>query len=171
MMKLIVKTNKSIRKQTGFSLLEVLIALAVLSIGLLGLAALQSLGLRFSNQSLQQTQATMLAYDIIDRMRANPLQLAASAYAGIDTSSNTYTATTDCAANPCTPAEMRLFDLEQWQGNIGALLTKGQGQIELMADGITHRVTITWSEQLQGDDSQAQGDVERPMLLRMDVRP
>ena len=55
----------------GFSLIEVLVALFVLSIGLLGLAALQTTGLRFSHQSYERTQATLQAYDIIDRMRTN----------------------------------------------------------------------------------------------------
>jgi type IV pilus assembly protein PilV len=56
---------------TGFSLIEVLIALLVLSIGLLGLAMLQIQGFKFIGNSYQRTQATILANDIIDRIRAN----------------------------------------------------------------------------------------------------
>ena len=52
--------------QRGFSLLEVLISLAVLSVGLLGLAALQTVGLRINHDSYQRTQATIMAYDIAD---------------------------------------------------------------------------------------------------------
>ncbi|HLE93281.1 MAG TPA: type IV pilus modification protein PilV, partial [Sulfuricaulis sp.] len=55
----------------GFSLIEVLVALLVLSIGLLGLAALQTTSLQYNTGSYFRTQATFLAYDIIDRMRAN----------------------------------------------------------------------------------------------------
>ena len=55
----------------GFSLIEVLVALFVLSIGLLGLAALQTTGLKLNHQSYERTQATLQAYDIIDRMRTN----------------------------------------------------------------------------------------------------
>ena len=51
--------------------MEVLIALLVLSIGLLGLAALQSQGMRFNNEAYYRTQATQLAYEIIDAMRGN----------------------------------------------------------------------------------------------------
>jgi len=56
--------------QQGFSLLEVLIAALVLAIGLLGLAALQASGLQSGHASSLHSQATLLAYDIADRMRA-----------------------------------------------------------------------------------------------------
>src|SRR5690606_3260878 len=59
------------RPQHGFSLIEVLVALLVLSVGLLGLAMLQIEGLKHNTDAYYRTQATVLAYDIIDRMRAN----------------------------------------------------------------------------------------------------
>jgi len=68
------------RKETGFTLLEVLIALLVLSIGLLGLAALQTTGLRSNQMASMRTQATQVAYDITDRMRANPAGVTAGEY-------------------------------------------------------------------------------------------
>jgi len=69
-------TNKSTlnamyRKCRGLTLVEILIALLVLSIGLLGLAALQTTSLSFNTSSYYRTQATALAYDFADRMRAN----------------------------------------------------------------------------------------------------
>lgn len=59
------------RSAQGFTLLEVLIAVVVLSVGLLGLARLQTAGLRQNHSAFMRSQATMLAYDIIDRMRTN----------------------------------------------------------------------------------------------------
>ena len=58
-------------RQSGFSLLEVLIAIVVTSIGLLGLAAMQATGLRNNHSAYHRSQATVLAYDIADRMRSN----------------------------------------------------------------------------------------------------
>ncbi len=55
----------------GFSLVEVLVALLILAIGLLGLAALQTQGVRFNNDAFVRTQGTTVAYDIIDKMRVN----------------------------------------------------------------------------------------------------
>jgi type IV pilus assembly protein PilV len=55
----------------GLTLVEILVALLVLSIGLLGLAGLQTASLRFNTSAYFRTQATALAYSLADRMRAN----------------------------------------------------------------------------------------------------
>lgn len=57
--------------QRGFSLIEVLVAMLILAIGLLGLAALQTQGVRFNHDAYVRTSATVLAYDIVDKMRLN----------------------------------------------------------------------------------------------------
>ncbi len=62
--------------QRGFSLLEVLIALVVLGVGLLGFAMLQTMNLRYTQSANYRTQATNLAYDLLDQMRANRLSAA-----------------------------------------------------------------------------------------------
>jgi len=59
------------KRSRGFTLVESLVALLVLSIGLLGVAAMQLMGLRANSGSYQRSQATFLAQDITDRMRAN----------------------------------------------------------------------------------------------------
>ncbi len=63
-------------RQSGFSLLEVLIAIVITSIGLLGLAAMQATGLRNNHSAYHRSQATVLAYDIADRMRSNASSMA-----------------------------------------------------------------------------------------------
>lgn len=60
-----------VRNERGFTLVEVLVALVILSIGLLGLAGLQTLSLSGSTDSSLRSQATLYVYDMIDRMRAN----------------------------------------------------------------------------------------------------
>lgn len=62
---------ESRRLQGGTSLLEVLIAVVILSIGLLGLAGLQVASLRVNQGAMQRSQATILAYDMLDRMRSD----------------------------------------------------------------------------------------------------
>jgi type IV pilus assembly protein PilV len=66
--------------QRGFSLLEVLVAVLVLSIGLLGLAGLYAVGLRSVDSANLRTQATILAEDMLERMRANREAATAGAY-------------------------------------------------------------------------------------------
>lgn len=62
---------QSPQRQTGLSLLEVLIATVVLSVGLLGLAGLQIAGMKTTHNSYQVQQATWLVHDLLERMRAN----------------------------------------------------------------------------------------------------
>jgi type IV pilus assembly protein PilV len=64
-----VKINWS--RSTGFTLLEVLVAVLVLAIGLLGMAGLQMTGMKSNNSAYLRSQASLLAYDITERMRAN----------------------------------------------------------------------------------------------------
>ena len=116
-MKPVITAHKKNAK--GFSLLEVLIALIVLSIGLLGIAGLQVTSKQTNFDAIQRTTATMLAQDIIERMRANPDQLAAYHNAGVGftftPASGITTAVTNCATATCTPANLALYDLYEWE--------------------------------------------------------
>ncbi|WP_126456347.1 type IV pilus modification protein PilV [Sulfuriflexus mobilis] len=155
----------------GFSLVEVLVAVFVLAIGLLGLAGLQAKSLQFNYSAYQRSQATMLAYDIIDRMRAN-LGEAQATPSSYDIADNVAPSTSkNCQTNDpmvtCTAAEMASFDLNQWKcalsttydantvctglGIKGALL-EATGSIAT-AGGIT-TVTIVWVDDRTktGDD-------------------
>ncbi len=105
-------------------MIEVLIALVVLSIGLLGLAGLQSAGLRFNQSASMRTQATQLAYDMSDRMRANMVAVAAGNYLGAAG------ATASChTTSGCTPAAMAADDLAVWNAAITRYLPDGEGLI------------------------------------------
>ena len=109
----------------GFSMLEVLVALLVLSVGLLGLAALQTMGLKFNTQSYQRTQAVLNAYDVIDRVRANPSGVLTGSYDNIGKDDTPPTLPT-C---PCSPAQMADFDIAQWKASLSSLLTEGKGAL------------------------------------------
>ncbi len=114
-------------KSSGFSLLEVLISMVVLSIGLLGIAGLQATSKRTSYEALQRTTAVMLTRDIIERMRTNPDQIAA--YNGtVDTTTITHN---DCSAATCTPVQLAAYDLFEWQQAI-------LGASEIAADTVTN---------------------------------
>lgn len=130
------------RQQHGFSLLEVLIALAVLSVGLLGLAALQTVGLRMGHDSYQRTQATMLAYDMADRMRANPVAVAAGTYNGV--TELTSNGTTDCVTTTCTPTDLANYDIRSWHTIIADKLSQGEGTITLA--GTLRTIEVSWLE-------------------------
>jgi len=73
-----MRTCRSRQTQSGFSMIEVLIAIVILAIGLLGFALLQTLNLRYTQGANARTQATNLGYTMLDQMRAN--RLAAAQY-------------------------------------------------------------------------------------------
>lgn len=116
-----VFTRKPLCFNHGFSLLEVLVALLVLSIGLLGLALLQTTSLRMNTESYSRTQATILAYDIIDRMRVNSAARAsydvtstAAANSVISSFQSCKSTTCKCDSSECDPTVLAQYDLGKW---------------------------------------------------------
>ncbi|MEX2320836.1 MAG: type IV pilus modification protein PilV, partial [Saccharospirillum sp.] len=65
--------NPIVSKQSGYSLIEVLVTVVVLAVGLLGVAGVQALGLRTANVALDHNRVTVLATDMAERIRANPI--------------------------------------------------------------------------------------------------
>ncbi len=146
------------RKHHGFSLIEVLVALFVLAIGLLGLAALQTTGLRFNHQSYQRTQATMLSYDIIDRIRANPMGLNADNYDSVPPGpAGSYP---DCIGATCTPAQMASYDVGTWKDALRAQLGP-TSDAEINTVGEVRTITITWKE----NDLDMRMDIEADLTV------
>jgi type IV pilus assembly protein PilV len=126
--------------QRGFSMIEVLIAVLVLSIGLIGLASLQGVSLQFNNSAYLRSQATNLAYDMADRVRANRgVALAGGAY--------------NLAVGDATPAPGPLpaTDLNEWRTALLNSLPAGTGEVEV--DPVKNNLTIVvcW------DDSRGAG--------------
>jgi len=129
-------------KNTGFTLIEVLIAMLVLAVGLLGLAGLQATSLKNNQSAYNRSQATQLAYDLADRMRAN--------VAGKTTyTTGTATATSACLTTTgCTKEAMAENDLKEWDDAISATLPSGAGTITVTA-GI-YTITINWDDNRDG---------------------
>ena len=141
------------RPEAGVSLLEVLITLVILTIGLLGLAGLQTVSLQLNQGALVRSQASNLAYDITERIRAN--WPAAAAYnIAIDE---------DAAASPSTLAES---DLSEWREALAATLPDGTGSVEIVDNRVT--VVIRW---LDSDDTDTGfvRDTERSFEFRTDL--
>jgi type IV pilus assembly protein PilV len=141
------------RKSLGFSLLEVMIALLVLSIGLLGIAGLQVFSLRYNHQSYERTQAVTLIYDIADRMRANPNGVLAGAYDSVDTdlASGTYPNCGDGSVTCDSEADMALFDIETWASamKVPGVLASARGTITrdaTVTTGAAFDITVEWTE-------------------------
>jgi type IV pilus assembly protein PilV len=115
----------------GFSLVEVLVSIVVLSIALLGTAGLTAASLKSTNTSYYRSQATVLADDILDRMRANVVVARGGIY-NVTGDPPVFTAGSGTA----------LFDVTEWSDTVAQTLPGGVGNVEVVAGVAT--IDITW---------------------------
>lgn len=143
------------RQARGFTLIEVMVAVLVLSIGLLGVAGLQLSALRANQSAGWRTQATYLAYDIIERMRLNAANRAAYAVA---------IGAGGVAADTSTAA----LDIAAWKTSLAATLPLGDGTVVLGgADSSLVTVTVQWDDS-RGDNTGAANI--NPLIFTMQSR-
>lgn len=126
----------------GFTLIEVLIALIIMSVGMLGIAGLYVHSMQAGRTSMFRHNAVMLAGDVADRIRANPR--AAVAYAGAGANNN---CAPPLAAN-CTPAQMAANDIFLWGQQAAGTLPNGA--VAVVFDNTvvppTYQITVSWTE-------------------------
>lgn len=115
--------------QRGVGLVEILVAILVFAVGILGVTAMQLAAKRSGYESTQRSIATSLARDIIERMRSNPAQL--DTYVVTDLGSTAVSFTTDCNLASCSPAALAERDLYEWNE-----LLKGASE-QVVIDGLT----------------------------------
>lgn len=133
-------------RDNGFSLIEILITVLVLAIGLLGLAGLQGTSLRNNQSAYVRTQATNLAYEIVDAMRANVTVARAGGY--------------DIAYGAAPSSSgIAQDDLTNWRARLATTLPTGDSEIVRAGDIFTIR--IRW------DDSRG---AEAPQVFEMETR-
>ncbi len=142
----------TIPKSRGFTLLEVLIAVVVLSIGLLGIASLQAFGQRSNHSAYLRSQATALAYDMIDRIRANTAGLLNGNYNAIDTTAGPYS-NPGCDSITCSSSQMAQYDMYDWQQELATQLPAGNGKVTGAGHGSVFTVTVMWDDERNGSGS------------------
>jgi type IV pilus assembly protein PilV len=122
----------------GFSLVEVLVAMFVVAMGILALAGLLQASTRYSKMSELRSTATLLANDIADRIRANPVgaQLGAGGYDRTERVFPGAPAAPHAACTsdaPCGPADLARADLADWTTRLRATLPKGSAWVQFHA--------------------------------------
>ena len=128
-------THNAPQRQHGATLIEVLIAVVVLSIGLLGLAGLQATSVKSNHSAYQRSQATLLAYDLADRMRANRTEALTNAYeVDFPTSSNSNSVSGSQAAK----------DIAEWLNSLARTLPEGTGKVE--KNGTLVIIHVRWND-------------------------
>lgn len=159
--------NTQQRKKTaGFTMIEMLVALLILSVGLLGIAALQTTGQQATYRAYVRTQATWLAYDIMDRMRINQANAAnyivsdfASAGPGGGNPNN------QCDEGTCDPEQLAVYDLDNWFIQIQNSLPMGEARIiSDLAIANQYNITLRWLDRQQDEDGEL---IEQDWVLRL----
>lgn len=133
-------TNEK-RRSSGFTLIEVLVALVILSVGMLGIAGLYVHSMQAGRTSILHHNAVTLAGDVADRIRANPT--AAAAYTAVGANNNCIDGGVDC-----TPAEMAAQDILIWdQQAVDSLPT---GTVTITFDNTVippeYEIKVEWEE-------------------------
>jgi type IV pilus assembly protein PilV len=145
MMRHIERQSGLIRHQRarGFSLMEVLIAMLILAIGLLGLASLQAQSLKFNHDSYVRSQSTILAYEMMDKMRADPASDYTDGVLDPDVPDDCDLSADATFINSVAPLVHKCF----WLADIQGRLPAGTGTIVVNpADPNMFNVTIFWSD-------------------------
>jgi len=156
-------------RQKGFGLIEVLVSMLILAIGLLGIAGLQAQSIRFNHEAYLRTQATVLANDIADRMRANRT-------VAIDTNSYNFSlndqptaSVTSCETNACNGGNIAEYDFAQWRANIASALPNGLGA----ATPVAKPGAQTWREytiQIRYNSASTDTSSSSPTTVTFDYR-
>lgn len=149
----------------GMSLIEVLMAVLVFSVGIVGLSTLLIVSFRSNQVAYQRTQAEYLAYSMADRMRANPLGVWGGSY---NSTGYPMTGNQSCTTGAaCTPAQLALRDQYLWSTQLGTFLPNATASITC-TNGATPSATqllvrppyagncvmrINWTERGAGDAS------------------
>lgn len=143
------------RRVRGMSLIEVMVSMLVLAIGLLGMAAMQSLALRGGQSSLESSQAIMQTTSIVEAIRANR------------TNAASYNIGKTCAASGIGGASLAANDLRAWLDSMQSTIGSGVGDAAIcgrIANCLVGapggcQVTVFW------DDTRAGGNVAREMTV------
>jgi len=141
------------RRAAGFSLIEILIAVLVLAVGLLGLAGMQVVSLKFNHNAYLRSQATFLAHDAIERMRANRVAALSGAY------------NISFGEDPAS-GSVAEDDLAEWKDRIARELPGGDGAITVSASSRQVSVEVRWDD-ARGDDSSENTGTDGLMVFRV----
>jgi type IV pilus assembly protein PilV len=133
------------RVERGFSMLEILITLFLLTMWLLASAGVQSSSLQYTKAAAFRTQAVYLATELGERMQANKSAAVAGSYAA---SGAAVSSSTNCTTALCTPAELAAWDLAEWTSRVTAVLPNATFSVTPAAiqNPVTYTIVVSWTD-------------------------
>jgi len=138
--------------QQGFTLIEVMVAVFVLAVGILGMAGMQAVSVRESQNSIFRSQADILAGDMADRLRANRTDATDPLSTNYETD-GTFGVLPNCMGTTasCDEVDIAGYDIFQWQTQIAnSNLPSGIGTITRNAGTSEYTILVFWDEDRDG---------------------
>ncbi|TCS36442.1 type IV pilus modification protein PilV [Reinekea marinisedimentorum] len=136
--------------QSGATMIEVLVSILIFSVGLLGIATTQTMGLTTTQSAMHRSYAAQLSYELIDIVRSNPEEAENAFFSAIsiDTDSTaSFTATNACdtTASACTTTEMANMQMSAWETRLGNVLTGSRATLT-SSDEVNFQLIIKWPD-------------------------
>lgn len=144
-------------KETGSSLIEVVVALFVLAIGMLGVLSMQVKSMQFNQSAYYYSQAVYLANQILEDMRSSP-NIANAYLIGIDESTPESTKNCSISGETCSATELRDFNLKTWRENVEGTLVLGKSSVERI--GNFYAITVQFDDSRSSPDAESNGNPE-----------
>ena len=133
-------------RQAGFTMLEIMVTLLIITVGVLGTAGLQAFALKVNQGGQLRSQAVVLAIDLVERIEANN---GAAITGGYAVGSLPTTSPVDCGAAYCTESQLATYDLVSFNNRLQALLPGSSATITVAGAGpFTYTITINWVERI-----------------------
>ena len=157
-----LKRDRTCRSEGGFSMIEVLVTLLIISLALLGTAGLQAYSMRLNQGGQFRSLAVFLAADLAERMEANRTSALAGGYVvpstlGADFLAGGAAVSTACVTAACSPAALAAYDLSQWQSAVATTLPQCSWSVAQTVSGSqrTYTVTLNWVDRKTNANSAA----------------
>jgi type IV pilus assembly protein PilV len=154
-----VPSIRAFSRENGFSLIEVLIALLILAVGLLGMASLMLISMKSNQSAYQRSQANWLAYDIVERIRLNQGQ------SYVITAATPKPGDPGCKASGCNAANLAQLDIREWRSQLDDAGVTGT----VARNGRAYTVTISWQEDSSPACAEVDGTPQCSFVLRADL--
>lgn len=153
-----MRADTQFLRQRGAALIEALVAILVLSVGLLGLVGLQTASVKYQQNSWARSAIATQVADISDRIRANPgagntdyvYSVAYSTERGNMANSSTFTVSPDCGSATCTPAQLATYDIKKWRSSLNSSIPGAVGYITGSRSS-SYSITIAWLDKSRLD--------------------
>lgn len=154
----------------GTSLIEVMVTVVILAVSLIGIAGLQIFGVRYNHSAYLRSQSTILAYDILDRMRANRTLAATTNAYLLNFGDFVPAAGSDCSdvGQDCTPLQIAQYDVSQWTNAVAGVMPDGEAQIQVqdLPDRRIYSVSLKWRDRRDTNDNQ---EIITPFVYRAEL--